>query len=107
MGPNLRPGELHTVLNLVLGAHAFFMDPGAHAAYLRREMVDYVLVVKGVRVGSMVNTLEHGVDPAAFASVPFLHLVHSDPDVDVYSVTLKPSGTPPNPAHFSGLECRR
>jgi hypothetical protein len=107
MGPYLRPSELHTVLHLVLGAHAFFMDPAAHATFLRREMVNYVLVVKGVRVGSMVNTLEHGVDPAAFRSLPFLHLVHSDHNVDVYRVALPPGGTPPNPSRFSGLECNR
>src|SRR6202008_135214 len=88
MGPYLRPSELHTVLHLVLGAHAFFMDPANHSAFLRRQTVNYVLVVKGGRRGSMVNTLEHGVDPAAFASVRFLRLVHSDPTVDVYRVML-------------------
>ena len=107
MGPYLRPAELHTVLRLVLGAHAFFLDPAVHAAFLNREMIDYVLVVKGVRVGSMVNTLEQGVDPASFRSVPFLQLVHSDDNVDVYRVALPDSGTPPDPARFSGLDCRR
>ena len=106
MGPYLRPSELHTVLHLVLGAHAFFLHPAADRAFLQREMVDYVLVVKGVRVGSMVNALEQGVDPAAFRSVPFLHLVHSDDTVDVYRVTAAAGGTPPNPSRFAGLDCR-
>jgi GT2 family glycosyltransferase len=46
---------------------------------------DYVLVLKNVRVGSMVNTLEQGVDPASFDGVPFLRRVHSDPTMDVSS----------------------
>ena len=107
MGPYLRPAELHTVLDIVLGAHAFFRDPASHRAFLRRERVDYVLVVKDVRIGSMVNTLEKDVDPARFRSVPFLRLVHGDDTMDVYRVAGAPSRPSPDPADFSGLECSR
>jgi hypothetical protein len=109
MGPYLRPSELHTVLDIVLGAHAFFRDPAAHAGFLRAQAVDYVLVVKDVRIGSMVDTLEKDVDPARFHGLPFLKLVHSDDNVDVYRVEAPGSGStsPPNPAHYPGLECRR
>ena len=47
MGPYLRPGELRTVLSIVLGAHSFFEHPAAHEAFLKRQRVDYVLVLKG------------------------------------------------------------
>ncbi len=106
MGPYLRPTELHTVLDIVLGAHAFFRDPAAHRAFLRSHAVDYVLVVKDVRLGSMVDTLEKGVDPARFHDAPFLKLVHSDANVDVYRV-IDPSRGAPDPADFSGLDCTR
>jgi hypothetical protein len=107
MGPYLRPDELHTVLDIVLGAHAFFRDPAAGDAFLRRERVNYVLVLKDVRIGSMKNTLEQGVDPAAFRSVPFLHLVHSDDTMDVYRVDGAPSSPQPDPRSFSGLDCTK
>jgi len=107
MGPYLRPAELHTVLGIVLGAHAFFRDPAAHEAFLRRQRVNDVLVLKDVRIGSMVNTLENGVDPAAFRSVPFLHLVHSDDTMDVYRVEGATGSPRPDPRDFSGLDCRQ
>ncbi len=107
MGPYLRPAELHTVLRIVLGAHSFFLDPGRHEDFLRRERVGYVLVLKNVRVGSMVNTLEKDVDPSRFRSVPFLHLVHSDDAMDVYRVDGAPAAPTPNPRDFSGLDCRQ
>jgi hypothetical protein len=107
MGPYLRPAELHTVLDIVLGAHAFFRDPAAHEAFLRKQRVDYVLVLKDVRIGSMVNTLEQGVDPAGFGSVPFLRLVHSDDTMDVYRVQGAPDSPRPDPRDFSGLDCRQ
>jgi len=107
MGPYLRPSELHTVLDIVLGAHAFFENPAAHRAFLQEHRVNYVLVLKNVRIGSMVNTLEQGVDPQAFRSVPFLHLVHSDGTMDVYSVQGSPASPQPDPRRFSGLDCRQ
>jgi hypothetical protein len=106
MGPYLRPDELHTVLDIVLGAHSFFENPAAHKAFLERQRIDYVLVLKDVRVGSMVNTLEHGVDPAGFDSVPFLQRVHSDNVMDVYRVVGSDSnGNHPDPADYAGFNC--
>jgi hypothetical protein len=106
MGPYLRPDELRTVLSIVLGAHSFFEDPSAHEAFIKRQRIDYVLVLKDVRVGSMVNTLEHGVDPAAFESVPFLQRVHSDDVMDVYKVVgADARDNRPDPADYSGFDC--
>ena len=106
MGPYLRPAELHTVLDIVLGAHAFFRDPAAHRDFLRRQSVDYVLVVKDVRIGSMVDTLEKDVDPASFRGLDFLEPVHSDERVDVYRVVIPGGGKVPDPTRFPGLDCR-
>jgi hypothetical protein len=55
----------------------------------------------------MKNTLEQGVDPAAFRSVPFLHLAHSDDTMDVYRVDGAPSSPQPDPRTFSGLDCTK
>jgi hypothetical protein len=106
MGPYLRPTELHTVLDIVLGAHAFFRDPAAHRDFLREQSVGYVLVLKDVRIGSMVDTLEKDVDPASFRGLGFLKLVHSDEQVDVYRVVSLGGGKVPDPTRFAGLDCR-
>jgi len=63
-------------------------------------------VLKNVRVGSMVNTLEQGVDPASFDAVPFLRLVHSDATMDVYQVVDPARGSAPNPRDYAGFDCR-
>jgi hypothetical protein len=107
MGPYLRPAMLHIVLRNVLAAHRFFEDPAGGAALLHRLGVDEVLVVKGVRIGSMVGVLESGVDPQAFRGVPFLELVHSSPVLDVYRVRGAGGGSFPNPASAAGFTCRR
>jgi hypothetical protein len=108
MGPYLRPDMLHPVLDRVLAAHRFFKDPARGRAFLRREGVDYVIVVKGVRIGSMVGTLESGVDPTAFAGVRFLRPVLTSADVDVYRVR-DPAGRSgfPDPAEHPGFTCTR
>jgi hypothetical protein len=105
MGPYLRPEMLHTVLGLVLRAHRFFEDPAGGAAMLHRLGVDEVLVVKGVRIGSMVGTLESGVDPAAFRSVPYLRLIHSSPMLDVYQVRGTAGRGFPDPQSMAGFHC--
>jgi hypothetical protein len=107
MGPYLRPEMLHTVLRLVLRAHRFFEHPAGGAAMLHRLGVDEVLVVKGVRIGSMVGTLESGVDPNAFRSVPYLRLIHSSPLLDVYRVRGRAGGSFPDPAAMAGFHCDR
>ena len=108
MGPYLRPDMLHPVLNEVLRAHRFFQDPARGRAFLRREGVDDVIVVKGVRIGSMVGTLESGVDPAVFAGVGFLRQVHTSPDLDVYRVRGTSAGRGfPDPSEHPGFTCVR
>ena len=74
---------------------------------LHRLGVDEVLVVKGVRIGSMVGVLESGVDPAAFRSVPFLKLVHASAVLDVYRVRGAGGGSFPAPAAAAGFHCQR
>jgi hypothetical protein len=107
MGPYLRPAMLHTVLTTVLEAHRFFEHPAGGAALLRRLGVDEVLVVKGVRIGSMVGVLESGVDPAAFRQVPYLDLVHTSRVLDVYRVRGAAGGRFPDPATAAGFSCQR
>ena len=106
MGPYLRPDMLHPVLDQVLAAHRFFQDPAHGAGFLRQEGVNYVIVVKGVRIGSMVGTLESGVDPAAFAGISFLRPVLTSADADVYRVQLpiRMGGFQDAPAH-PGFRC--
>jgi hypothetical protein len=77
-----------------------------HREYLGKQMIDYVLVLKNVRVGSMVSTLEQGVDPAGFHGLPFLRLVHSDGTMAVYQVVDPSHGSPPNPKDYAGFDCR-
>jgi hypothetical protein len=107
MGPYLRPAMLHTVLGMVLAAHRFFEHPTGGEALLRRLGVTDVLVVKGVRIGSMVGTLESGVDPAAFHDVPWLELIHASPLLDVYHVRGAGGGSFPNPTSTAGFHCQR
>jgi hypothetical protein len=108
MGPYLRPEMLHPVLADVLRAHRFFQRPAAGRSFLRREGVDYVIVVKGVRIGSMVGTLDAGVDPAGLAGVDFLLPVYTGPDADVYRVRGSADrGGFPDPAGSPGFRCTR
>jgi hypothetical protein len=107
MGPYLRPAMLHTVLGTVLAAHRFFQDPAGGQALLHRLGVTDVLVVKGVRIGSMVGTLDSGVDTAAFRAVPWLSLVHSSPLLDVYHVQGAGGGGFPDPTATAGFHCQR
>jgi len=105
MGPYLRPTMLHTVLDRVLAAHRFFQHPAGGEALLRRLGVTEVLVVKGVRIGSMVGTLESGADPAALRDVPWLQLVASTPLLDAYRVRGANGGGFPDPASAAGFDC--
>jgi len=105
MGPYLRPAMLRTVLGRVLAAHRFFQHPAGGEALLHRLGVTEVLVVKGVRIGSMVGTLESGADPAAFHDVPWLQLVASTPLLDAYRVRGADGGSFPDPASAAGFHC--
>jgi hypothetical protein len=55
----------------------------------------------------MVGTLESGVDPDAFRSVPSLRLIHSSPVLDVYRVRGAARGSFPDPAAMAGFRCER
>jgi hypothetical protein len=104
MDPYLRPDELHSVLRTVLAAHAFFLQPAKHRAFLADQAVDYVLLVKDVRIGNAVGAIDAGVDPAGFRDLPFLQLVHSDETMDVYRV--RGAVAPPVGSSPSALDCR-
>jgi hypothetical protein len=107
MGPYLRPAMLHTVLRTVLQAHRFFEHPAGGSGLLRRLGVNEVIVLKGVRIGSMVGVLEDGVDPTVFRSVSYLQLVHSSPLFDVYRVRAPSPARFPDPGTTAGFHCER
>jgi hypothetical protein len=108
MGPYLRPEMLHPVLDNVLRAHRFFQHPAGGRAFLRSAGVDYVIVVKGVRIGSMVGTLDAGVDPAAVRAARFLRPVYTSADADVYRVRGPAGhGRFPDPGDYPGYTCIR
>jgi hypothetical protein len=108
MGPYLRPDMLHTVLAEVLAAHRFFEHPAGGLPFLRREGVDYVIAVRDTRIGSMVGTIDRGVDWTGLRAAPFLTLVHSSPLVDVYRVRgAGASGRFPSPLGRPGFDCVR
>jgi hypothetical protein len=95
------------VLNTVLQAHRFFEHPAGGAALLRRLGVNEVIVVKGVRIGSMLGVLEDGVDPAVFGNVPYLQRVYSSRLFDVYRVRGSGGGRFPDPTTIAGFHCER
>lgn len=107
MGPYLRPEMLRPVLADVLAAHRFFEHPGGGQAFLRREGVDYVVVLTGQRIGSMVGTLAHRRNPGAFAQAPFLRRVYMSPEFEVYRVrgSGQSAGRFPSPADAPGYTC--
>ena len=99
---------LHTVLGLVLAAHRFFEHPAGGEALLHRLGVTEVLVVKGVRIGSMVGTLEaRAAGEAEFRGVSWLEPVHSGPLLDVYRVRGSGGGSFPDPTSTAGFHCQR
>jgi hypothetical protein len=108
MGPYLRPDMLHTVLTQVLGANAFFRDPAAHRDYLAQQGVDYVILVTGIRVGSMKTHLGQGIDRTAFQQAPFLRQVAHTRFFTVYRVTgLAPANPTPDPRDYPWYRCGR
>lgn len=67
MTPYLRPDMLGDLVNLMLRTQRFFAEPQDHESLLRDEAVDYVIVVRDVRLGHAFKaraTNELGTSPA-------------------------------------------
>jgi hypothetical protein len=104
MGPFLRPDILDDVVDLTLGARAFFQDPVAHSDFLVREGVDYVIGLKALRIGFRGPVSE--ASPAVLTGPPFLRTVYTSRGFDVYRVVGLPAAGPfPNPADYPGYPC--
>jgi hypothetical protein len=105
MGPFLRPDMLRDVVGLMLSARDFFDDPAANSGFLANESVDYVVVMRDLRVGFRGPVVEH-LDAAALKAVPFLEQVHSSSAFDAYRVVGLPhrSGYP-KPEDHPGFSC--
>jgi hypothetical protein len=95
MAPYLNTPVMHQVLPVLFGARRFFTDPAQNVAFLRREHVDYVLLLtdQDVRIGQSGGGLGAHVDEAGLRSLPQLHPVASGPAFELYSVG---AASPPN-----------
>jgi hypothetical protein len=93
MGPFLRPQKLPYVVTLMLDARAFYHQPQANEAILRKYDITYVIVA---REGQFLGYPgpETGANMAAINATPFLHQVYANPSVTAYRV----AGTQPPPA---------
>ena len=86
LAPYLRPEVMRRVLPIVITAKRFFAAPRAHRAFLTRERVDYVVVVRpGVWVGGHPHAYPR-TNKAAIGSLAGVRLVSSGPYVAIYGV---------------------
>ncbi len=115
MTPYLRPSVLVPALKMLLGANAFFHDAVGEASFLRREGVDYVMVI---RAGVGYHEPIGKVDAAALDGAPFLRKVFGSEQLDVYRVDVAalpeassaagpPTGSFPDPTTVAGYDCER
>jgi hypothetical protein len=106
MGPFLRPAMLSDVVTLLLATRRFFADPAGNKQFLEQEGIDYIIVLKGLRIGypGSVGT----IDPSLLSSVPFLKREVGTRGYDIYRVigVAKLAGLP-NPADYPGFRCER
>lgn len=86
MGPYLRPQVLTTAIRQLLAARAFFRDPAAHQAYLRRQGVAAV-VVSAPAQGIGGATRIAPADASALARLPWLRVAARSRSVTVYRYT--------------------
>jgi hypothetical protein len=106
MGPFLRPRMLDTIVEQLLGARAFYTNPGENRDYLATYGIDYVLFLKGYQLGQP-STIGHP-NPEALKGVSFLRPVHRSSILDAYEVVGVPSRTGfPDPADHPAYECSR
>jgi hypothetical protein len=80
MAPYLRPQMLAEVVDVLIDARRFFLDPVTGQEFLRVHGVEYVVVLKRLRLGHRIAPL----DPGRFRRAPGLGLVYATPEVDIY-----------------------
>jgi hypothetical protein len=102
MAPYLNPAVMHQVLPILFAARQFFAHPSENAAFLRREHVDFVLLLTDptVRIGQSGGRLGRHVDRAGLRSLPELHRVLRRNTFQLYAVgrnVLTPPGDDPKP----------
>ena len=84
LAPYLRPEIMKRVLPTVIGAKQFFRDPSAHRAFLVREKIGYLVVLRRrLRVGSRPP---FRTNVRAIASLPGLHAISSSRGVTIFAV---------------------
>jgi hypothetical protein len=85
--PFLRPKVMAEILPVLIGASEFFRDPQANRAFLVRERVQYLVVVKpGSWIGSGGPRVSAQGDAEAVASLPGVHLLYGDRRVSILVV---------------------
>ena len=91
LAPYLRPEIMARVLPTLIGAREFFHDPRAHRAFLARENIDYIVVLKRkMLVGSLPP---FPTDADAIAALPGVHEVYSSQPVTIFAVGPGQSAT--------------
>jgi hypothetical protein len=92
MAPYLRPSMLRPIVLQLVGARRFFAHPSRDAAYLSREHVDYVVVIRNVPIGWTAAPFP--VDEAALSALPGVHEVAHDGDLSIYATGSAPPAKP-------------
>jgi hypothetical protein len=98
MGPFLRPVMLKRVVPLLMDARSFFHDPSSGRDFLRRQGVDYVVVVKNLPIG--FDGVMGKTNEEAFRSDPDLELVEDRPRFTIYRVRQPPTAPASLPQRF-------
>jgi len=107
MGPFLRPRMLDRVVETLLGARAFFVEPAANRAFLEEHGITHVILVKRFRLG---YSPEAGgrPRPGRLRDVPFLEPMHRGSSFDAYRVVgVQGRGRFPDPSAHPAYDCRR
>ena len=87
LAPYLRPEVTNRVLPTVIEARKFFRDPDAHRAFLARERVDYIVLVRpNAQMGSLPP---YGTARGKIESLPGARVISESPSVRV--IALGPS----------------
>ena len=87
LAPYLRPEIMGRVLPVVIGAREFFRDPGANRAFLARNRVEYVVIVRrDVWLGGRPDVFLGTRDLSSFESLSGLREVSRTSLVTVFAV---------------------
>jgi hypothetical protein len=100
--PFLRPEVLERILPVLIAANEFFADPQANRAFLARERIQYLVVVKPqIWIGTNGGRVPAEGDAEAVASLPDVHQVFRDSRVAIFSV----GSNAPTPGPGSPIRC--